>query len=237
MTLQTGAELVCVALVFNKATGIYGFLTLVTGYAASVLQVTSYLFSVLVIVALGLLVPHIRKQSPFENLALAWLYILDTILNTAYITTFATIWYLSTFHDVGELPSGGPEEAPVGSEKGPRDAKNESNPDTAASMFLVVLFSLIRVYLALIVASNARWALQRWGGEERGETATADDIANGSSPNPFAAGSAGGEGWKGKLGRIMVSVGRDYWLGGQKEDEEWAKMVGNKFRSSTSREA
>ena len=54
MSLQTGAELVALALVFNKATGIYGFLTLFTGYAASALQVTSYLWSVAVIVGLAL---------------------------------------------------------------------------------------------------------------------------------------------------------------------------------------
>jgi hypothetical protein len=31
----------------------------------------------------------------------------------------------------------------------------------------------------------------------------------------------------------MVSVGRNYWLGRQKEDEEWARAMGAKFRSST----
>ena len=234
MSLQTGAELVALALVFNKATGIYGFLTLLTGYAASALQVTSYLWSVIVIVALGLLVPHIRKQSPFENLALAWLYLIDTFLNTAYIAAFATIWYFSTFHDAEEIPAA-PEAAEVGTDNGPRAAaeENQSNPDTAASMVLVVLFSLIRIYLALIIASNARWVLQRWGGEERGETASASDIANAAPPNPFAVGTPLGEGWKGKLGRLLVSVGRNYWLGRQKEDEEWARSMGAKFRSST----
>lgn len=236
MSLQTGAELVALALVFNKATGIYGFLTLFTGYAASALQVTSYIWSVAVIVGLALLVPHIRKQSPFQNLALAWLYILDTCLNTAYIAAFATTWYLSTFHDVDEIPAA-PEAAPVGDDTGPRAAADEDrgNPDAAASLFLVVLFSLVRVYLALVVASHARWVLQRWGGEERGEAATGDDVANaGAAPvNPFAEGTPLGEGWKGRAGRIMVSVGRDYWLGRQKEDEEWARAMGAKFRSST----
>ncbi|KAK1827635.1 Inositolphosphorylceramide synthase subunit Kei1-domain-containing protein [Podospora conica] len=237
MSLQTGAELVALALVFNKATGIYGFLTLFTGYAASALQVTSYLWSVLVIVGLALLVPHIRKQSPFQNLALAWLYILDTCLNTAYIAAFATIWYLSTFHDVEEIPAA-PEAAAIGNDTGPRAAAEEerSNPDTAASMFLVVLFSVVRIYLALVVASNARWVLQRWGGEERGEAATESDIANAGAVNPFAEGTPLGEGWQGKMGRVMVSVGRNYWLGRHKEDEEWARGMASKFRSSTSRE-
>ena len=30
-----------------------------------------------------------------------------------------------------------------------------------------------------------------------------------------------GDGWKGKLGRAMVYVGEEYWVGGQ-DDEEWA---------------
>ena len=39
--------------------------------------------------------PHIRKATPFHNLALAWLYLLDTIINTAFTAAFAVTWFLA----------------------------------------------------------------------------------------------------------------------------------------------
>lgn len=210
MSLQTGTELVSLALLFNKATGFYGFLTLLTGFAPSALQVTWYALSLVIIGALAYLIPHVRKQSPFENLALAWLYVLDTFWNIGYTAAFGTIWYLT----LGSQPNDG-------------DPEHAANPDTAASMVLVTVFTLTRLYFSLVVISHARNVLRRYLNEERG----ADElVANGSSPNPFDKGSALGDGWRGKLGRVMIVVGRGYWLGRREEDEEWVRDVGSKFR-------
>ncbi|KAK1751985.1 Inositolphosphorylceramide synthase subunit Kei1-domain-containing protein [Echria macrotheca] len=228
MSLQTGAELISLALVFNKATGVYGFLTLLTGYAPSALQVTSYTISILVIVALAYLIPHIRQQSPFQNLALAWLYVIDTISNIAYTTAFATIWYMAGFHDPA-----GPGGAAAGSPSTRDDGQPDSgaaNPDTAASMVLAVLFTSVRIYFSLVVLAHARVVVQRYSGDAQAESVDAM-IARGDAPDPFAVGSTLGEGWKGKIGRIMIGFGRGYWLGGRKEDEEWARAVGAKFRT------
>ena len=71
MSLQTGTELISLALVFNKATGVYGILTLFTGYSLSALQVSAYLGSLFVLATLCVCIPQIRKQSPLHNLALA----------------------------------------------------------------------------------------------------------------------------------------------------------------------
>ncbi|KAK4040600.1 Inositolphosphorylceramide synthase subunit Kei1-domain-containing protein [Parachaetomium inaequale] len=238
MSLQTGTELISIALLFNKATGVYGLLTLLTGYSLSALQVTAYLGSILVLAALAVCVPHIRAQSPLHNLALAWVYAVDTLASAAYTAAFATTWYLAGAHDT-KGPAGAAEtDAAASPSNGAvvqHDAGQEAQVkagtgvhDTAASMVLIVAFTLIRVYLSLVVMAYARMVLLRFVDERMGESAEVADM----SPDPFAVGAPLGEGWRGKLGRAMVMVGRGYWLGGKKEDEEWARQVNSKFRST-----
>lgn len=235
MSLQTGTELISLALVFNKATGLYGILTLFTGYALSALQVSAYIGSIFVLTVLALCIPHIRKQSPLQNLALAWVYAVDTVISAAYTTAFATSWYLAQIHDP-KGPAGAEEDAASPSNG---DVQHDANQaaqinaglgatDTAASMVLIVAFTLIRIYFSLVIMAYARMALLRFVDERMGES---EEVSE-TSPDPFAEGAPLGEGWKGKLGRRMVSIGRGYWLGGKKEDEEWARQVNSKFRSS-----
>lgn len=188
-----------------------------------------YLSSVWCLAALVYFMPHIRRHTPFHVLALAWLYIADTLTNAAYVAAFAALWFNAPFHDP---------EGTAGKEAGPADgvpdggdmdraqegqvARGVGVRETAVSMVLVVLFTaVVRIYFSLVVAAFARSVLV--------VAADAEDEAKGlEDGNPFAEGRAGGEGWQGWLGRKMVAVGRSYWLGG-KEDEEWARGVGRKF--------
>lgn len=229
MSLQTGTELISLALVFNKATGLYGILTLFTGYAASALQVTAFLGSIFVLAVLLLCVPHIRKQSPLQNLALAWVYAVDTVVSAAYTTAFATSWYFAANHDPKGPAGAGEGDASASPSDGDMKTKAGAGvQETAASMVLVIMFTLIRVYFSLVIMAYARMVLLRFVDERMGESEEVSD----TSPDPFAEGAPLGEGWRGKLGRALVSVGRGYWLGGKKEDEEWAQQVHSKFRST-----
>jgi len=259
MSLQTGTELISLALVFNKATGVYGILTLFTGYSLSALQVSAYLGSLFVLATLCVCIPQIRKQSPLHNLALAWVYAIDTVVSAIYTTVFATSWYLSLIHgktggatadvandDVtavvdGSVADGDP------MQHGSRQAVlskpgGDGVQETAFSLVLVVGFTLIRVYFALVIMAYARMVLLRYVDERMNPDPTDEEDAgegvsvSETSPNPFALGAPLGEGWKGKLGRAMVSIGKRYWLGGKKEDEEWAKQVHSRFRFRSTRE-
>ncbi|POS77435.1 hypothetical protein DHEL01_v204183 [Diaporthe helianthi] len=194
MSLQTGVEMISLALLINKATGFYGLLAIVTGYSLSAVQLSMYLYSVVVLGTLAFLIPHIRRHSPFQNLSLAWLYIVDTAVNTAYTATFAVQWYLQS----GGNPEGDPAEQAT---------------DTAASMVLIVGLSLFRVYLMFVVMSFTRQVLQRHMGELSG--------GKGLALLPFTPGLPDSDGWKGKLGRAMLFVGQDYWAG-PKDDQDWA---------------
>lgn len=194
MSLQTGTEMISIALLINKVTGLYGLLAILTGFSLDAVQLSMYIYSVAVLGALAFLIPHIRRQSPFQNLALAWLYIVDTAANAAYTATFAVQWYLK---------SGG----------NPQGDTAEQTTDTAASMVLIVAFTLFRVYLMFVLMSFTRQVLQRHMAGLVGD--------KGTVVMPFTAGSPDSEGWKGKLGRAMLFVGQDYWVGAR-EDEEWA---------------
>jgi hypothetical protein len=241
MSLQTGTELISIALLFNKATGVYGLLTLVTGYSLSALQVTAYLGSLSVLVALALCLPHVRTQSPFHNLVLAWVYAIDTLVSAAYTAAFATSWYLAAVHDPkgtasAETDAGSPGNGKGVQQRGDAQADAQAKAgsgvhDTAASMVLIVAFTLVRVYFSLVIMAFARMVLLRFVDERMGEAEESGNSAD-TSTDPFAVGAPLGEGWRGRLGRAMVSVGRGYWLGGKKKDEEWARAVNSKFRSS-----
>ncbi|EOO03846.1 putative duf1753-domain-containing protein [Phaeoacremonium minimum UCRPA7] len=228
MSLQTGTEMIALITLINKVPGVYGFLTILTGYSVSAVQVSMYLYSVCALVTLALLVPHIRRRSAFQSLALAWFYILDTLVNTAYTSTFATFWYLAS------LSSSGPVYTPTGpagqnsvsdSAAGSTGDAAAQAQDTAGSMVLIVALSVTRLYFILVVAAFARQALLRH--VEVGGGSLDDDDGR---PQLFVEGTPEGEGWRGKLGRTMISFGRDYWVGSNR-DEEWTEDVTSKLRS------
>lgn len=94
MSLETGASLITLSLLLNKISGLYGLLALLTGYHLSPVQLSMYLYSLVVLGLATLLFPHIRKQSPLQCLALAWLYTLDSVINAAYTAAFGVAWFM-----------------------------------------------------------------------------------------------------------------------------------------------
>src|ERR1700716_1155779 len=95
MSLRTGVEMISLSMLFNKVAGFYGLLAILTGFHLDVMQLSLYLYSVVALVLLAFLMPHVRKQSPFECLALSWFYLLDTIVNCTYTAAFAFTWFMT----------------------------------------------------------------------------------------------------------------------------------------------
>ncbi|KAK2060177.1 DUF1753-domain-containing protein [Colletotrichum caudatum] len=235
ISLQTGTEIISLVLLFNRLTGLYGLLAILTGYELSVTQLSMYLYSLGVVVLLAMFVPHIRKQSPFENLSLAWLYIIDTILNIAYTTFFAVKWYVnSTALDNHPGSAGSPAGAEIAETAlangapvvpdVPKTTKHIGPQESWMSLGLICSVTLVRVYFALVVMSFAQQVLQRYnemGWEEEGRKKGPD--------GPFSQGEPGGEGSRGRLGRVMLALGRGYWMSERPQDE-WASTVSAKFR-------
>ncbi|KAF9881629.1 hypothetical protein CkaCkLH20_00775 [Colletotrichum karsti] len=235
-SLQTGAEVISLILLFNRLTGLYGLLAILTGYELSVTQLSMYLYSFGVLVCLAMFMPHIRKQSPFEALGLAWLYIIDTILNIAYTTFFAVGWYLhSTALDKHPGSAGVPAGAEIAEEAlangapvvpdVPKTTKHIGPQESWMSLGLIVSVTLVRVYFALVVMSFAQSVLQRYT-----EMGWEQEEGRKKGPDgPFTQGEPGGEGYRGRVGRVMLALGRGYWLE-ERPQEEWASAMSAKFR-------
>ncbi|TAQ83993.1 hypothetical protein B7494_g7676 [Chlorociboria aeruginascens] len=271
MNLRTGVEMICLSMLFNKVTGFYGLLAILTGLRLSPLQLSMYIYSVLALVLLAFLMPHIRKQSPFQCLALAWFYLFDTIINTAFTSAFAVTWFLAISADKSnsKIPSSAPGSGTIGDTAGftspqynvskvdvvvnpgeqetvayaasaaaavggsPSLGQGLAIEESISSIVVVVILTIIRIYFILIMMAFARQVLRQhmYATSSTKLHLQTDGGVDAPAENPFIATSPLGEGWKGKLGRIMVRVGEGYWLGGQ-ADDTWAKGFDGRFRSS-----
>lgn len=284
MSLSTGASLITLSLVLNKLSGLYGILALLTGYHLSPFQLSMYIYSIF---ALGLTVylsPYIRKQSPLHCLALAWFYVLDSIINAAFTAAFAVTRFLVLAqHHTGETAPKGPgagtiqdtagftdpalnvsrveviaapqpgisggqdavaAAVPASSPAGTSQTSSANNPSAALqnvvlgaesmnSIGVIITLWTIRAYFCLIMLAFARMVLRQHIAHlssSKNFSYTNASPSSSLAENPFAESKPEGQGWKGKLGRVMVSIGRSYWLGSD-EDDSW--MYGMKFRRST----
>lgn len=253
--------MISLSMIFNKVTGFYGLLAILTGLRLSPLQLSMYIYSCVALVLLAFLMPHIRKQTPFHNLALAWFYLFDTVVNTAFTTAFAITWFLAISANgantdtpssapgsgtaknsqynsskVGLTATGGQESvafaAKAASTGTPRLGHGVQITESIPSILVVVVLTLIRVYFILVVMAYARQVLRHvYSPSSTKLHLHTDGAADTAAENPFAPGTPQGQGWKGKLGRIMVKVGERYWLGGQ-ADEAWAKGLDGRFKTT-----
>ena len=280
MSLSTGASLITLSLLLNKVSGFYGLLAVLTGYHLNPLQLSMYTYSLL---GLGLTVylgPHIRSQSPFQCLALAWFYILDSIINALYTAAFAVTWFLVLAqHNAGENPAkAGPgagtiddtsgftnphfnvssvdvvaspasgavdgQDAtavatPAPNAAGATGTGNGSlahgvlQPESMNSIGVIIALWTVRAYFCLIMLSYARFVVRRYivATASRNLNYTSASTSSNMAENPFAEGQQLGKGWKGKVGRFLISLGPRYFLG-REEDESWMAGLGGKFRKS-----
>ena len=253
--------MISLSMIFNKVTGFYGLLAILTGLKLSPLQLSMYIYSCVALVLLVFLMPHIRKQTPFHNLALAWFYLLDTVVNTAFTAGFAITWFLAISADDSntDTPSSAPGGGTVknsqynaskvglvatsGQEAVAFAAKAASTgtpslghgvqiTESIPSILVVVVLTLIRVYFILVVMAYARQVLRHtYSTSPTKLHLHMDGAADTAAENPFAAGTPEGQGLKGKLGRIMLKVGEQYWLGGQ-PDHAWAQGLDGRFKTT-----
>lgn len=138
MTLRTGVEMIFLSILFNKITGFYGILAVLTGYQLDALQLSMYLYSLGALILSATLMPHVRKQSPLECLALAWFYTFDTLINILYTAAFAGTFFItmSAAHPdtEGTVPGTAPGSAMMGDTTGFTSPKYDvSKVDVAAA--------------------------------------------------------------------------------------------------------
>lgn len=253
MSLQTGASLITLSLLLNKISGLYGLLALLTGYHLSPVQLSMYLYSLIALAITVLLFPHIRKQSPLQCLALAWLYVLDSAINAAYTAAFGVTWFLviAQHTDSDNTKASGPGSDTMGqtagftgseydttqsAARGERSADQLGNAVTQPESFESILFICalwsIRLYFVFVMLAFARHTLRLYIAMPRhtqlpthSRNTSAASMASVADIDrePFSPYSPDGQGWQGKLGRLMIGVGRNYWLGDE-DDGTWVNM-------------
>lgn len=234
-----------------------------------------YLYSLVALLLTCILAPHIRKQSPMQNLAFAWFYLIDSIINAVYTAAFGVSWFVvlaqhnsplgGDLAKGGEVVPGGktieetagftdPEhqvtqvEAIVDSnglfgQHGTLIGHNAADSAPASGAFETTILErgsltsigvlctmwLIRIYFILVVLAYARSCLRQYIALSSmntyapgGDSKMADD--------PFAPHKELGQGWRGKLGRAMISIGRGYWLGADERDaQDWERGFASRF--------
>jgi hypothetical protein len=261
MNLSTGASLITLSLLLNKVSGLYGILALLTGYHLSPFQLSMYIYSIFALILSAYLAPHIRTQSPLPCIVLACFYILDSVINAAYTAAFAVTWFLVLAqHSVGEAPKGPgagtisdtsgftnpefnvssveviaapgatlpaavsavPASTPAGQTGNGTLTNAVLSSSSMNSIGIIVALWTIRVYFCVIMLAYARMVLR-----QHIAATSQKSTSYSTSENPFAT----MPGWRGKLGRFLISIGRSYWLGTD-EDDAWMTGMGNKFRRS-----
>lgn len=102
--------------------------------------------------------------------------------------------------------------------------------ESLPSIFVILLFSLIRIYFCIIIPAYARQVLRNYIVDaSSARAALHNDGETAQASNPFAEGTQLGQGWRGKAGRWMTGVGRGYWIGEGEGDNDWVRVVGGRF--------
>lgn len=273
-------------LVLNKATALYGILAPFTGHPLNVLQAVMYIYSLPVLAICVYLAPHIRSipPSPIHALALAYIYLIDTLINAAFTGAFGVAWFVvlaqhprenagsavpgsgtiddtsgftSPDHNVtniqvvatpaagllsgqdavaGGVPAGSPVSLGV---RSVTDAVFDRG--SIMSIFVISSLWLLRFYFCAVVLSYARNVLRSHIATTSTTSYSFYDGAGVSNakqnsdraPNPFDESRPEGRGFPGRLGRLMLKVGPDYWLGqdDDADEEQWVRGMGGKFRN------
>lgn len=106
---------------------------------------------------------------------------------------------------------------------GPSLGHGVLQPESMSSIITICALWAVRVYFVLVVMSYARLVLrQHLAVISRSNTALhTGSKSSAMAEDPFAEHLPEGRGWKGKLGRLMIRLGKSYWLGSDEGDEAW----------------
>ncbi|KAI4138653.1 MAG: hypothetical protein L6R39_006677 [Caloplaca ligustica] len=106
---------------------------------------------------------------------------------------------------------------------GPSLGHGVLQPESMSSIITICALWAIRVYFVLVVMSYARLVLrQHIAAVSRSNTALHTGSKSSTmAEDPFAPHLPEGRGLKGKLGRLMIRLGRSYWLGSEEGDDAW----------------
>lgn len=138
-------------------------------------------------------------------------------------------------HGQDAVAAGIPASAPAGTTGNGSMRHAVLQPESMNSIGIIISLWTIRLYFCVIMLAYARFVLRQHiavsGAKTSSTSYTTASPSSNLAENPFSESRPEGQGWQGKLGRVMVSIGRRYWLGSD-ESDAWMSGMGRKFRRS-----
>lgn len=208
MSLTSGMELITSIALFNGVViiliGLAGLFAMQSATdSPPLLLETAFLYTMVSVAAMLYLRRHIWRKGPAECLALAWLYILDTAFYT-----FCTVVFWAR--------------CPAANGKSSDNRGANTDEGAAFEWFTIAVLlagiSTLRVYFMFVTMAFAREVVQ--GRIQRLVIGGASDVLD-SKDGPFMLNLPDGQGWRGKLGRGLLFLGRGYFLDHSRT--EWTK--------------
>ncbi|KAK9323490.1 Inositolphosphorylceramide synthase subunit Kei1-domain-containing protein [Lipomyces orientalis] len=149
--LAAGAELITVFGVVNKASGIYGLLSIFTGHPITAAQLVLNVISLLLLPVFLYALHSVRRQQALPVVAFSYIYFLDMLANLAFTIYFSVTWF-RVFDGAATA------EAAAGT---------SSSLDTASerglSITIIVLALLFKVYFCFVLFGYARMLVRKAG--------------------------------------------------------------------------
>jgi len=164
LDLKTGVTIALLFALFNKAAGVYGLISVLTGAGGSFAQLSLYLYSLLGLVALGWGLKAVKEENAQQTLYFAHLFFVDHVFSTAWTLFFAVGWWVYTPHDGQHVANSEAQEAiRVGA--GVNHTLTDAQLAIAANILwheekgvaaaVIVLSWLAKIYFALLLYSYA----------------------------------------------------------------------------------
>ncbi|KAF8421271.1 Inositolphosphorylceramide synthase subunit Kei1-domain-containing protein [Tirmania nivea] len=247
LPLPLGTTIIAYTLLINKISGLYGLLALLTGASLTLPQLLMYIYSLLIAFLLVTwLIPGISDKKPAEAVVFTWVFGVDSLVNAAFTGLFAAGWYLNgpgatlyahSINSAGGNIMGIRRNATTGAVEGdqipvvasdssndPASAAGQLPAESVASITIIAVLWLIRIYFFLVVLAFSRAVVR--GEDFDGNGASAGGRYTGfRSPALRGVSAIEAEtGWKGKIGRALVGVNRGYWEEEVKGGSEWMRL-------------
>ncbi|KAK9431600.1 Inositolphosphorylceramide synthase subunit Kei1-domain-containing protein [Lipomyces doorenjongii] len=149
--LAAGAELITVFGVVNKASGIYGLLSIFTGHPITAAQLVLNIVSLLLLPVFLYALHNVRRQNALPVVAFSYIYFVDMLANLAFTIYFSVTWF--RVFDVTAATEAGKD--------------TSSSLDTASerglSITIIVLVLLFKVYFCFALFGYARMLVRKAG--------------------------------------------------------------------------
>ncbi|KDQ61335.1 hypothetical protein JAAARDRAFT_88945, partial [Jaapia argillacea MUCL 33604] len=164
LDIKTGVIIALLFALLNKVAGVYGLIALLTGAGGSAAQLTLYIYSLLVLVALGWALHAVKQEDAKNTLYFAHLFFADHILSTVWTVFFAVIWFLFTPHDGRRQASSPAQEDIMKSVPNHRNMTEDErmtaaltiwNKEKGPALSIIIIGWLVKFYFVFLLYSYA----------------------------------------------------------------------------------